>query len=127
MSWKSILKPEGSVAGSLATVGVVYGIYQVNCGPAVQAHATTPNHPAMESSRKKAGYMAYTLVSALFLLTRDANLFILGCGSIIAMEISYRHAIMADPDSNTLMRPNPNAAFEPAQNVVPFPYQGETG
>lgn len=127
MSLKSILKPEGSVVGSLATVGAVYGVYQLNCGPAVQVHATTPNHAALESSRKKAGYTALVLVSALFALTKDANMFILGCGTIIAMEVTYRHAIMADPDSNTLVRPNPHAAFEPAQNVVPFPMQGETG
>jgi DNA-binding transcriptional regulator LsrR (DeoR family) len=127
MSFKSILKPDASVLGSLATVGAVYGVYQLSIGSAVQAHATTPNHPAMESSRKKAGYSALALVSTLFLLTKDANLFILGCGTVIAMEVSYRHAIMSDPDSNTMQRPSPYADFAPAQNVVPFPLQGETG
>lgn len=113
--------------GSLATVGVVYGIYQLSCGPAVQVHATTPNHPALESSRKKAGYTALTLVGALFLITHDANLFILGCGSVIAMEFTYRHAIMSDADSNTMQRPSPYADYAPAQNVIPMPLQGETG
>lgn len=113
--------------GSLATVGVVYGVYQLNLGPSAVVSATTPNHPALEASRKKAGYTALTLVGALFLLTRDANMFILGCGTVIAMEVSYRHSIMSDADSNTMQRPSPYADYAPAQNVVPFPMQGETG
>lgn len=127
MSFKSILKPEGSVTASLATVAAVYGIYQLNCGPAVLVHATTPNLPALESSRKKSGYAALALISALFIITKDANMFILGGGTIIAMEVTYRHAIMADPDSNTIVRPSPDAAFLPAQEAVPFAQQGETG
>jgi len=127
MSWKSMLKPNESVLASLATVGIVYGTYQMACGPAVQVHATTPNHPALYSSRKKAGWTSLVIVGVLFGVTKDANMFILGCGTIIAMEVTYRHAIMADPDSNTMQRPSPDAQYMPAQNVVPFPMQGETG
>lgn len=128
MDWgKSILKPEGSVVAGIATVGAVYGVYQLNVGPVSLAHATDANHPAMASSRKKAGWMALTLVAGLTLITKDANIGILGGGTIIAMELAYRHGIMADPMSGKIQNPNPETAYEPAENVYPFPYQGQTG
>lgn len=126
MTWKSILKPEASTVAGLATVGAVYGVYQLNLGSVAQVTATDPNHPVLESSRKKAGYTALVLVSALTLITRDANIGILGGGTIIAMELSYRHGIMANPQSVKIQNPNPQAAYEPAENVIPFAYQGET-
>lgn len=111
----------------LATIGAVYGVYQLNIGSSAQAFATTANHPALESSRKKAGYTAMVLVAALTLLTKDANIGILGGGTIIAMELTYRHGIMANPESGRMENPNPNAAYEPAQNVVPMFAQAATG
>ena len=125
--WKSILKPEGSAIAGLATVGVVYGIYQLNIGSVAQTHATDANHPLLETSRKKAGLAALVLVGALTLITKDGNVGILGAGTIIAMELTYRHGIMSNPVSGKLENPNPAAAYEPAENIVPFPYQGETG
>ena len=121
--FKSILQPQGSVMAGVATIGAVYGVYQLNVGSVAQAQATTANHPVLETSRKKAGYTALVLVSALTLITRDANIGILGFGTIIAMELSYRHGIMADPESGKIQDPNPSA-YEPAQNVIPMPYQG---
>ncbi len=125
--WKSILKPEGSAIAGLATVGVVYGIYQLNIGSVAQTHATDANHPLLETSRKKAGLAALVLVGALTLITKDGNVGILGAGTIIAMELTYRHGIMSNPVNGKLENPNPVAAYEPAENIVPFPYQGETG
>lgn len=125
MTWKSILKPEASVTAGVATIAAVYGVYQLNMGPVALTQATDANHPAMATSRKKAGFMALTLVAALTLVTKDANIGILGGGTIIAMELAYRHGIMADPMTGQIQNPNPNTAYEPAENVVPFPYQGE--
>jgi hypothetical protein len=127
MSLKSILKPEGSTMAGIATVVAVYGIYQLGIGPVSQAQATEPNHPVLESSRKKAGYTALALVGSLFLITKDANIAILGAGTVIFMELNYRHGIMADPGSGKIQNPNPATAYEPAENVVPMFAQGETG
>ena len=125
MTIKSILKPEGSVIAGLATIGAVYGVYQLNLGTVAEVHATEPNHPLLEFSRKKAGYSSLVLVGGLTLLTKDANVGILGGLAIIAMELAYRHGIMADTNSGKMVAPSLNS-YEPAQNVVPFPYQGET-
>lgn len=125
MTWKSVLKPEGSVVAGLATIGAVYGVYQLNVGTVSQAHATTPNHAVLESSRKKAGYEALVLVAGLTLITKDANIGILGGAAIIAMELSYRHGIMSDTTTGKLANPGNMSAYAPAQEVIPVPYQGE--
>lgn len=126
MSWKSILKPEASVVAGIATVGAVYGVYQLNLGPVVQVQATDANHPILEPSRKKAGYSALILVGGLTLITKDANILILGGATIIAMELIYRHSIMSNPSSGRMQNPSPNTAYQPAENVIPMYAQGET-
>lgn len=108
----------------IATVAAVYGIYQLNIGSASQAQASDANHPVLDNTRKKAGYTALVLVAGLTLLARDANIGILGGSTIIAMELSYRHAIMADPMTGRMQNPSPSS-YEPAENVVPFYQQGQ--
>lgn len=124
MQFKSILKPEGSVMAGLAVVGIVYGVYNLDLGPVASAHASDANHPALETSRKKAGYTAFVLVSSIGLITKDANILTLGYASIIAMEISYRHAIMAAPATGVIVPPTEDS-YTPAQNVVPLVSQGD--
>jgi hypothetical protein len=126
-TFKSILKPENSVVAGIATIGAVYSIYQLNVGSTSNAQATDANHPILESSRRKAGYTALVLVAALTLITKDGNVGILGGGTIIAMELSYRHAIMAHPTSGKIQNPSTEPAFQPAENVYPIYAQGETG
>jgi hypothetical protein len=121
VAFKSILKPDQSVMASVASVAFVVAIYQMNVGTIAQAHATDPNHRVLESSRKKAGYTALMGVSALTLLTRDANVAILGGGAIIAMELNARHAIMAHPDTGKMTAPEASG-YEPSyDNVVSMP------
>src|SRR6266536_312395 len=116
---KSILKPEGSVMAGVATVAAVYGVYQLNVGPTSTAAASDANHPVLESSRKKAGWTALVLVSALTLITRDGNVGVLGYGTIVAMELSYRQAIMAHPETGRIQAPV-ESAYQPAENVYPM-------
>jgi len=125
MAFKSILKPEGSVVAGLATVGLVYATYQLDLGPVSSAYASDANHPALESSRKKAGYTSLIAVAALTLITRDANVGILGFASIIAMEAHYRHAIMASPETGVITAPA-SSNYQPAENVYPLNSE-ETG
>src|SRR5215472_3539271 len=116
-AFKSILKPEGSVVSGIAVAGAVWAIYSMNVGPVSQAHASDANHPANESARKKAGYIAFTFVSAITLITRDANVGLLGYASIIAMDLQYRHAIMAHP-GNGEMQPPAGGSYTPAGGSV---------
>lgn len=121
---RSLLKPEGSVMGAVATMGLVFAVYEMNVGPIAQAHASDPNHPSLESSRKKAGWISLALVSALTLITKDGNIGVLGYGSIIGMEVAYRHAIMTNPDTGYMQAPVASL-YQPAQAIVPQQMQGQ--
>lgn len=125
MKWTSILQPKESVMAGVAVAGTVAAIYNLQIGPVAQAHASDANHPALASSRKKAAWTSFALVSGLFLVTRDGNIAILGWGSIIAMDIAYRHAIMVEPDSGRMIPPGPGA-YANAQTSVPVANQGPT-
>ena len=128
---RSVLKPEGSIVAAVAVVGLVYATYQMDCGPVSGAYVTAANHPALESSRKIAGYTSFVLVAGLTLITRDANVGILGFASIVAMEAHYRHAIMASPETGRVQAPIA-ADYQPAEyggdsagaQVYPFSQSG---
>lgn len=123
--FRSILKPEGSIVSGVAVAGAVWAIYNMNIGAASTAAASDANHGALETSRKKAGYMAFVFVSGVTLVTRDANIGLLGFGSIVAMELNYRQAIMAHPVTGKMVPPA-GSSYQPAggDNVVDFANAG---
>lgn len=126
MAIKPLLSPEGSLTMGAATIGIVYGLYQLDCGPVSMAQATPVGGPEARSlsvSRKKAGWTALVTVAGIALIARDPNIVILGGATIIAMEAHYRHAIMSDHETGNLVAP-PDAAYQPAENVVPITSQG---
>lgn len=125
---KSVLKPEGSTMAAIATAGSVFAVYQLDVGSVSNAHASDANHPALESARKKAGWTSFVLVAGLTLITRDGNVGILGFGTILAMEIHYKHAIMANPATGRIEAPSPQA-YQPAHDstVIPFDATGTDG
>lgn len=124
MKWKSILKPENSVIAGVAVAGSVWALYNMNIGPAATAHASDANHPALESSRKKAAYMSFLMVSGLTLITKDSNVGLLGYASIIAVDLNYRHSIMAHPVTGQMMPPAESTYYPAGGNVVDFSNAG---
>lgn len=124
MAFKSIFKPENSMLAGVATVGVVFAIFELDIGSVSQAHATPAHDGNLQASLKKAGYTSLVAVAALGLLARDANMLILGSGAIVAMELHYRHAIMTDRETGQLVMPSASS-YAPAENVVPITSQGD--
>jgi hypothetical protein len=104
-TFRSYLKPENSIVAGLAVVGLVIADYQMNVGTVSQVQMSAANHPSIESSRKKSGYTAVILVAGIGLIAKDANILILGAAAIIAMEVNYRHAIMAHPETGVMQPP----------------------
>lgn len=122
--FKSILKPEGSVVSGIAVAGSVWAIYNMNVGNASTAHASDANHQSLESSRKKAGYMSFIFVAGVTLITRDANVGLLGFGSVVAMELNYRHSIMASPVTGQMVPPAGSSYSPASDNVIDFSNTG---
>lgn len=122
MAFKSYLKPEGSIVAGVAVMGAVFAIYQLDLGTSAQVGMTDANHPIVETARKKAGYKAAVVVAGIGLIAKDANIIILGSATIIAMELSYRTAIMAHPETGTMVAPG-EMAYAPAGGVTSDAYE----
>lgn len=103
MALKSILKPEGSVLLGGVTVVMVLAVYGKTLPSTAVMHATAANDSNLEASRKKATITAEVLLGALSLITRDANIFILGGLTIVALDFQARHANAAAPDTGELV------------------------
>ena len=104
-----IFKPENSVIAGLGVVGLVWADYSLHMGSTSAVHLSPANHPALETSRAKAGYTAAILVAGIALIAHDPNIIILGGMAIIVMEISMRHAIMTDPQTGQVVPPQASA------------------
>ena len=109
MEIKSVLTPEGSIVGGMATIGLVYAVYQVDVGSVSVVAASDPGHPANGGSIKKAGYTSLIMVAGISLLARDPNIAILGMAAIIAMDLHYKHAHMTNPANGQLVVPGPSS------------------
>lgn len=107
----------------LACVGLVVAIYQMHAGTVADAHVTEANHPSLQSSKKKAGYISFLTISALTLITRDGNVAVLGYTTIAAMELVYQHAISNNPVTQQMEAPV-STLYQAAQNTVPAQSQG---
>jgi hypothetical protein len=102
-SIKPRLGAENSIIMALAAAALVVGVYQAKIGPASDAHATSANDPNLLAATKKAGWQSVILIAGIALLAQDPNVVVMGGATIIAEELSYRHAIMASPDNGQIV------------------------
>jgi hypothetical protein len=102
MTFTSILKPDGSVAYGIATAVLVYAVYDRCLPNAAVIHATPSRDASIDTSRKKAAWTSAGILSAITLLTKDTNVFILGAVVMFALDMHARHANASDPDTGQL-------------------------
>lgn len=102
MAIKSILTPEGSVVGGIATGILVYAVYDRSLPDAATMGATPAGDPNIESGRKKAAWTSAGVLAAITLLTRDVNVFILGGVVLVALDLHARHGNAANPDTGRI-------------------------
>ena len=102
MAIKSILSPDGSIVGGIATGVLVYAIYDRSLPDAATMGATPSNDPNIESGRKKAVWTSAAVLAGVTLLTRDPNVFILGGAILVALDLHARHGNAANPDTGKI-------------------------
>lgn len=125
LNFKPRLGAENSVVVSLGVAALIVGIYSAKVGPVADAHATPANDGNMLASVKKAGWESTALMVGLALLTQDSNIVILGGATIISEELTYRHAIMSNPDTGQIdLTP---ASYAPAGGQAPAPDSAPSG
>jgi hypothetical protein len=111
MAFKTFLKPSESVMVSLATGAMVYGVYQYSMPSIAEVHATDAHNTNIDSGRKKAMWTSLGVVSGMFLLTRDPNVFMVGGAAFLAIEWSYRHANSTDAQSGKIVSTSKSQAM----------------
>jgi hypothetical protein len=100
---KSIFKPEGSIISAIATGILVVAIYDHSLPDAATMHATDANDTNIEAGRKKATLTSAAALSAITLLTKDVNIFILGGVVLFALDFHARHANASNPVTGALV------------------------
>lgn len=108
----SIFKPENSIIAGLATVGLVYGIYQLDVGDVTSVQLSQPYNISASTGIKKAGWTSLALIAGVSLIAKDPNIAILGCATVIAMQAHYRHANVSTPTGQVV--PPPSSSYMPA-------------
>jgi len=107
----TFLKPSESVMVSLATAALVYGSYSHNLPSVAEAHQTEPYNINLEAARKKAMWTSGAIVAGAFLLTHDANVFMVGTASFLILEWTHRHANATHPNTGKVMQKSANDAL----------------
>lgn len=99
------LKPEMSLAASLAVMALDYGIYQLNLPSTADVKSSAPHNAAIDSSRKASTWTAISACGALSLLAKDPNIFIFGAGFAVVLDFYFRHANAVHPSTGQVTMP----------------------
>lgn len=94
-----MLKPEVSIPVGLATAAVVYAVYSNATPPITDIRSSMANDAHIATSRKSATWIAAGIVSAISLIAKDPNIFIIGGLAVVAMDFWTRHANAVNPQT----------------------------
>ena len=105
MAFKSILKPEGSIAIGIATGVLVWAIFERGLPNMAVMNATPANDINIEAGRKTAVLTSAAVLAGVTLLTRDVDVFILGSTVLIALDWHARVGNARSPETGQLVSP----------------------
>lgn len=103
----SLFKPNVAVGAGIGTIALAYTIYNSQVGPVAQAQATDAYDNNLETSRKKAAYMAVAVVAGVSLIAKDPTIFTMGGLAVLGLDWSYRHAIATHPATGQIVATSP--------------------
>jgi hypothetical protein len=99
------LRPDLSIAGSLAVGGLVLAVYSRTLPPNADLRVLDAGDEDAEAARKQALWTSVGLVSVISLLTKDPTLAVTGYAMTLALDWGTRHAIWVNPFTGTAMGP----------------------
>lgn len=91
------LKPEVSIPVGLATVAVVYGVYQTALPNLADARVSAPDDPDLKGAENNALFLGVAACAAVSLIAKDATPFILGGVTAVLLSWSHRYARVLNP------------------------------
>ena len=113
----SVLDRKTSVGVGVATMGLVWGVYNQVCPKVADLRASRSGDAAAAASEKTARWTAGMLVVGVSLLTRDATVFILGGTAVVAFSWMHRHANMVNPNTGASTMPTARRTVHPGDPV----------
>lgn len=97
------LRPDLSLAGSLATGGLVLAIYSRMLPPNADLRTLPEGDEDASVERKQALWTSVGVVSAISLLTKDPTIAVTGYALIVGLDWSVRHSIWTNPLTGSAM------------------------
>lgn len=92
-------KPEISIGFGLATATLVYGVFQHALPPITDIRVAEAQDHDVEAAERSAAWISAAVVAGISLLTRDATVFVIGGGMLVALSWWHKHADQVDPVS----------------------------
>lgn len=118
---KSILKTVDSAVGiGLATAGGVVAIYSHSLPNLTDVRAAEPHDSNVEGQRKASAIKAALLVLAVFAITKDKNVLIIGGSTMVAVDYAVKHANGVDPATQRLDASSGGGSIAP-ELAAPLP------
>jgi hypothetical protein len=118
------LRPDLSLAGSLAVGGLVLAIYSRTLPPNADLRVADSGDDDAEAARKQALWTSVGVVSAISLLTKDPTVAVTGYTLTLALDWTTRHAIWVNPFTGSAMGPSAREQSVPTQAEAPDAYGG---
>jgi len=116
------LRPDLSLAGSLAIGGLVLALYARSLPPSADLRVVDAGDEDAEAARKQALWTSVGVVSVISLLTKDPTIAVTGYTLTLAMDWSTRHAIWVNPFTGSAMGPSRDEQSIPTQADAPERY-----
>lgn len=116
------LRPDLSIAGSLAIGGLVLAVYSRTLPPAGDLRQLDAGDEDAEAARKMALWTSVGIVSVVSLLTKDPTIAVTGYALTIAMDWTTRHSIWVNPFTGSAMATSAREASVPTQADAPGSY-----
>lgn len=107
------LKQEDALITGLATAAVVWAVYQTHLPTVAGARASGLDNMHLSASRKSASIIAIGVVGAISLLSRSPTVFIIGGGTVVAIDVAHRLANATDHNSGKIPAAGTDATAAP--------------
>lgn len=95
-------RPEISIPAGLATVTIVYTIYNRGMPSSADERVSEPGDATLETVRKQNAWMAAAAVGGISLIAKDPTIFVFGGLSVVALDWMARYNIWSNPVTNTI-------------------------
>lgn len=86
------LKPEFSIMGGLAVMTIVYAVHSNATPPQADIRSLPQGTPDIDRAERTASWVSAGVVSAVSLIAKDPNIFLMGSVAIVGMAWWTRHS-----------------------------------